>query len=108
VSFGIFSAALSRLRQFNAHQAMEDQTCDTTRSTATANRSVNKASFIASLVNRSTHNNAAFRTGYELCPGERAVERRAGDFARYGHLEMLRIRLAQLMAAALYATISKK
>ena len=57
-----------------------------------------KALFITSMLNRAMHNNAAFRTGSELCPGTRASGWRTGDFAKHGHVEMLRVRLARLQS----------
>src|SRR5690606_16423925 len=68
----------------------------TASSPAQQSRVVNKASFVLSILNRKTHDNRVFRTGGELCPGDRGSESRTGDLARCGNLELLRCRLAQL------------
>ena len=86
---------------------MESLSCDVAATPASSRGGMNKALFIANLLNRETHNNAAFRTGSELCPGERASEWRAGDFARLGHAEMLRIRLDRLQAESESESISE-
>src|SRR5690242_14967674 len=86
---------------------MESLSCDVAAAPARPRGGMNKALFIANLLNRETHNNAAFRTGSELCPGTRASEWRAGDLARHGHAEMLRIRLDRLQAESESESISE-
>ena len=51
--------------------------------------------FIVNILDRSTHNNRAFRTATELLPGKRACDVRTGDLAQAGHVEVLRIRLGK-------------
>src|SRR5690606_30826056 len=79
---------------------MEAAPCEsaTDRPTRPRNRGVNKALFIASLLNRKTHNNRAYRTGSELLPGERARHWRAGDLAHYGYAALLRIYVRRVKA----------
>src|SRR5690554_371944 len=56
------------------------------------------ALFIVNILTPAAHNNPQYRVASELCPGKRGIEIRAGDLAQNGYVEMLRIRLAQLMA----------
>src|SRR5690554_2231403 len=56
------------------------------------------ALFIVNILILASHNNPQYRVASELCPGKRGIEWRAGDLARRGYVEMLRIRLVQLMA----------
>src|SRR5690554_1531519 len=56
------------------------------------------ALFIVNILTPSAHTNPQYRVASELCHGKRGSEVRSGDLARRGHAELLRIRLAQLMA----------
>ena len=65
-------------------------------SAATSQGCAGKALFVANILNKAMHNNPAFRTGSELLPGTRAHKLRAGDLAKAGFVEMLRLKLVQL------------
>src|SRR5690554_5736964 len=69
-----------------------------TTSTSTSTMHNKVALFIVNILTPAAHNNPQYRVASELCPGERVHEIRAGDLARRGHAEMLRIRLSQLVA----------
>lgn len=71
--------------------------CDPVAAAAAAGKKAK--TFIVDLLNRATHDNAAYRTGYELLPADkRAAEWRTNEFARAGFAEMLRARLDKLRA----------
>ena len=76
--------------------AMEAALVDGVATTLPRKAAVTKASFILGILNRRSHNNAAYRAGSELQPGKRACEVLTGDLVQYGHVEMLRIRFARL------------
>src|SRR5690554_1863625 len=65
---------------------------------ATSPASSKAALFVVNILTATAGNNPQYRVASELCPGKRGSEWRAGDLARRGYAELLRIRLAQLMA----------
>src|SRR5690554_2438984 len=67
-------------------------------STTTIPASRKSALFIENILTPASHNNPQYRVASELCSGKRGSEIRAGDLAECGYAEMLRIRLARLMA----------
>lgn len=62
---------------------------------------MNKKAFIVSILDHKNHNNAAFRTGSELCSGRRGCDWKTGGLAQFGHVELLRIRLDRLKSEAI-------
>lgn len=77
---------------------MDAFSCDSTASTAAAlprSRRANTAS-VGVILSVLRPDSRAFRRGNELLSGTRACEWRTGDFAKLGHAEMLRIRLARI------------
>src|SRR5690554_1218590 len=56
------------------------------------------AMFIVNILTPASHNNPQYRVASELCPGKRGSGIRASELVKYGYAELLRIRLAQLMA----------
>src|SRR5690554_2617903 len=77
-------------------------------STTTIPASRKSALFIVNILTPASHNNPQYRVASELCPGKRVSEIRAGELARSGYAEMLRLRLAQLMAASVVKRVKMK
>src|SRR5690554_3455973 len=77
---------------------METAITTTTSEATTISASRKSALFILNILTPSAHNNPQYRVASELCPGKRVSEWGAGELAKYGYTEMLRIRLAHLMA----------
>src|SRR5690554_2506499 len=77
-------------------------------STTTIPASRKSALFIVNILTPAAHNNPQYRLASELCPGKRGSEWRTGDLARCGYAELLRIRLAQLVAESGVEGVKKK
>src|SRR5690554_6151816 len=75
-----------------------EATSSTTSVTTKTPTSPKSALFIVNILTPASHNNPQYRVASELCPGKRTSELRAGRLARCGYVEMLRIRLARLVA----------
>src|SRR5690554_3965586 len=68
------------------------------RSRMSSSPPMKSALVIVNILTPAAHNNPQYRVASELCPGKRGSEWRAGDLTRSGHAEMLRIKLARLIA----------
>src|SRR5690554_2997774 len=76
--------------------------------TITSSSSCKSALFILNILTPAAHNNPQYRVASELCPGKRGSGIRAGVLARYGYAEMLRIRLARLVAESGIETVMQE
>src|SRR5690554_3989885 len=66
------------------------------------------ALFIVNILTPASHTNPQYRVASELCPGKRGIEWRAGDLAKRGYAEMLRVKLVQLVAESGYIGVRKE
>src|SRR5690554_2912653 len=70
------------------------------RSRMSSSPPMKSALVIVNILTPAAHNNPQYRVASELCPGKRGSEVQAGDLARCGYAEMLRVRLARWTAGS--------